>query len=171
MRSLLIAILCLALHVPSLLVGESPETGPTAGRVGASLPTAKSPSAAPQGQQPTSVRPNSMASPPHRSYEREARPRRHRHISKGEVAFMAGIAGTSMGIGAIAAGGTGLAIGAIAGGWEHTLGTGFGIGCASRCQPPFWGCEFSPDVQGTRHIVRITPACTLHTCGSAHSSP
>ncbi len=35
---------------------------------------------------------------------------------KPEVIFMAGIAGTSMGIGALAAGGTGLAIGAIVGG-------------------------------------------------------
>jgi len=32
--------------------------------------------------------------------------------------MMAAVAGTSMGIGAIAAGGTGLAIGAIVGGWS-----------------------------------------------------
>jgi hypothetical protein len=60
---------------------------------------------------------------PARSYEREARPRRRsRHISKGEVIFMAGIAGTSMGIGALAGGGTGLAIGAIVGGWGAYAG-------------------------------------------------
>jgi uncharacterized membrane protein len=38
------------------------------------------------------------------------------------MVFMGAIAGTSMGIGAIAAGGTGLAIGAIVGGWGAYTG-------------------------------------------------
>ena len=80
-----------------------------------------SPAAAPQPQQPTSVRPDSTTQT--RSYEREVHSRRRsRHISKGEVIFMAGIAGTSMGIGALAGGGTGLAIGAIVGGWGAYAG-------------------------------------------------
>ncbi len=52
-----------------------------------------------------------------RSYARETRRNHRHHITKGEIAFMAGIAGTSMGIGVLAGGGTGLAIGAIVGGW------------------------------------------------------
>ena len=56
-----------------------------------------------------------------RSYARETHQRRH-HISKGEIAFMAAIAGTSMGIGALAGGGGGLAIGAIVGGWGAYAG-------------------------------------------------
>ena len=51
-----------------------------------------------------------------RSNYQEAGTRRH-HISRGEVFMMAAVAGTSMGIGAIAGGGTGLAIGALVGGW------------------------------------------------------
>ena len=51
-----------------------------------------------------------------RSYERETG-RRHHGISKKEVIFLSAIAGTSMGIGAIAAGAHGLAIGTIVGGW------------------------------------------------------
>lgn len=57
-----------------------------------------------------------------RSYARETHQKRHRRITKGEIAFMAGIAGTSMGIGALAGGGTGLAIGAIVGGWGAYVG-------------------------------------------------
>jgi hypothetical protein len=51
-----------------------------------------------------------------RSYERETG-RRHHSISKKELIFLGAIAGTSMGIGAIAAGAHGLAIGTIVGGW------------------------------------------------------
>ena len=57
-----------------------------------------------------------------RSYARETRSHRHHRITKGEIAFMAAIAGTSMGIGALAGGGRGLAIGAIVGGWGAYLG-------------------------------------------------
>lgn len=51
-----------------------------------------------------------------RSYERETRVRHH-HITKQEVIFLAAVAGTPMGIGAIAGGARGLAIGSIVGGW------------------------------------------------------
>ena len=57
-----------------------------------------------------------------RSYGRESRSHHHHHITKGEIAFMAAIAGTSMGIGALAGGGRGLAIGAIVGGWGAYAG-------------------------------------------------
>lgn len=57
-----------------------------------------------------------------RSYEREALPRRHSSISRNEAIFMVAIAGTSMGIGAIAAGGKGLAIGTLVGGWGAFMG-------------------------------------------------
>lgn len=56
------------------------------------------------------------------SYERETRTRRHPRISKQEVAFMVAIAGTSMGIGALAGGAKGLAIGSIVGGWGAYAG-------------------------------------------------
>lgn len=56
-----------------------------------------------------------------RSYERETG-RRHHGISKKEVIFLGAIAGTSMGIGAIAAGAHGLAIGTIVGGWGAFAG-------------------------------------------------
>lgn len=52
-----------------------------------------------------------------RSYERETNSRRRSRISKQEVAFMKAIAGTCMGVGAIAGGAKGLAIGSIVGGW------------------------------------------------------
>jgi outer membrane lipoprotein SlyB len=76
--------------------------------------------AAAQDQQPAGVSPASTTG--RRSYEREVHPRRHRRVSKKEWAFMGAIAGTSMGIGAIAGGGTGLAIGAIVGGWGAYVG-------------------------------------------------
>ena len=71
-------------------------------------------------QEPQIVRPQSPTR--RRSYERETRRHRHSGISKKEVAFMAAIAGTSMGIGALAGGAKGLAIGAIVGGWGAYAG-------------------------------------------------
>lgn len=71
-------------------------------------------------QTPTSERPQSTSR--RRSYERETHPRRRSGISKKEVAVLAGIAGTSMGIGALAGGAKGLAIGAIVGGWGAYAG-------------------------------------------------
>lgn len=119
-RSILIVTLCLTLLVPSLLGADGPDAGPAAKKPASSLTASNTPAAAPQDQQPTTVRPNSTAQ--QRSYEREVRPRHRRHISKGEIVFMAGIAGTSMGIGALAGGGAGLAIGAIVGGWGAYVG-------------------------------------------------
>ena len=104
-RSILIGTLCLALLGSTVLVIEGPQV----------TMAANSPASAPQDQQPTSVRPGSTEQS--RSYAREVHSRRKHRISKGEVIFMAGVAGTSMGIGAIAGGGMGLAIGAIVGGW------------------------------------------------------
>jgi hypothetical protein len=57
-----------------------------------------------------------------RSYQHETNNRRRHHISKGEIALMAAIAGTSMGIGALAGGAKGLAVGAIVGGWGAYAG-------------------------------------------------
>ena len=118
-RNLLIGTLCLMLLAPALLVAVEPD-GVPAKSPASSMSASNSPAAAPQDQQPATVRPNSTTE--QRSYEREVRPRHRRHISKGEVIFMAGIAGTSMGIGALAGGGTGLAIGAIVGGWGAYAG-------------------------------------------------
>ena len=117
---LLIGTLCLTLIAPSLLTAQGPDAGPAGKKPGSSLVASSTPAGAPQGQQPSNVRPNST--PQQRSYEREVYPRHRRHISKGEVVFMAGIAGTSMGIGALAGGGTGLAVGAIVGGWGAYAG-------------------------------------------------
>ena len=72
----------------------------------------------PQTSQPTYRQ--SRAS--RRSYARETRRNHRHHITKGEIAFMAGIAGTSMGIGALAGGARGLAIGSIVGGWGAYVG-------------------------------------------------
>jgi hypothetical protein len=119
-RRLLASMLCLMLIPLAIPVAAGQAAAPRpklAAAVTRPVPSA----ATPQTQQPTSVRP--MSTTQRRSYEREVRPRRHsRHISKGEIIFMAGIAGTSMGIGALAGGGTGLAIGAIVGGWGAYAG-------------------------------------------------
>jgi hypothetical protein len=66
--------------------------------------------------QPATTRPRA-ARP---TYERE--PHRRHNISKQEVLFLGAIAGTSMGIGALAGGAKGLAIGSIVGGWGAYLG-------------------------------------------------
>jgi hypothetical protein len=120
MRGFLIGTLCVTLLIPTLLVAEGPEAGQAAIEPTSFLLAANSPTAAPQDQQPSTVRPNST--PHQQSYAHETHPHRRRHISKGEIIFMAGIAGTSMGIGAIAGGGVGLAIGAIVGGWGAYAG-------------------------------------------------
>lgn len=57
-----------------------------------------------------------------RSYEREVGRRHSSAMSKKEMLFLAGVAGTSMGIGAIAGGAKGLAIGSIVGGWGAYAG-------------------------------------------------
>jgi hypothetical protein len=81
------------------------------------------PQIAQANQTPQAARPQSKRA--QRSYERETKPRHHSRISKKEVAFMAAIAGTSMGIGALAGGAKGLAIGSIVGGWGAYVGHRF----------------------------------------------
>jgi hypothetical protein len=123
-RRLLIGMLCLTLVTPAMLVAEGESGTSTARNTERALQQPNPPASAPQDQQPSSVRPN--ATPQQRSYEREVHARRrHSHISRGEVVFMGAIAGTSMGIGAIAGGGAGLAIGALVGGWGAYAGHRF----------------------------------------------
>jgi hypothetical protein len=64
-----------------------------------------------------SYSPQYQSPPRPRPYRRETRRRRHSRISKEEVVVMTAVAGSSMGIGALAGGGIGLAVGAIVGGW------------------------------------------------------
>ena len=110
-------MLACSLILPELLLAQQAATRTVAQNQPAAASSQQS--SDPGGQTPETVRPQSRAQ--QRSYQREVKPR-HRSISKGEVAFMAGIAGTSMGIGAIAGGGVGLAIGAIVGGWGAYVG-------------------------------------------------
>lgn len=114
------AFLIMTMFVPGFMPAQTetrPVTAAKAQPAAAPPPAAQNTATQPRESvrpQPTSQR---------RSYERETRGRRHRSgISKKEVAFMAAIAGTSMGIGALAAGGTGVAIGAIVGGWGAYAG-------------------------------------------------
>ena len=122
LRKLYTVILACILVLPEAVLAQQTTTRPAAQNYPAASPAASSPQSSAQSQPAQSVRPQSTAQ--RQSYEREVRPRRRRStkISKGEIAFMAGIAGTSMGIGAIAAGGEGLAIGAIVGGWGAYVG-------------------------------------------------
>jgi hypothetical protein len=115
-RKFLTSSLCLALlSSPLLAATEGGET--SAKNSAAVVKTAQRPDATPQNQTSTSTtsttRPTSSTS---RSYARETH-RRHPGVSRNEAIFMGAVAGTSMGIGAIAGGGVGLAIGAIVGGW------------------------------------------------------
>lgn len=111
MRKVFAAVLVLSLFRPGASRAEASATARTA----AQNASAAQNSSGPQGQQ--SVRPQRARQ---RSYQRETRPR-HR-ISKQEWLFLGAIAGTSMGIGAIAAGGKGVAIGALVGGWGAYAG-------------------------------------------------
>jgi len=121
LRKFYSATLACILILPEVLLAQQTTTHAAALKYSAAPTTASSAQSSAQGQTPQSVRPQS--SKQRRSYEREVRPRhRSTRISKGEMAFMAGIAGTSMGIGAIAGGGVGLAIGAIVGGWGAYVG-------------------------------------------------
>jgi hypothetical protein len=116
MRRFLGVFLAVSLLLPEFLPAQNDTSQPATNN-------SASPNPAPANAQATptqSVRPQSRSR--RHSYERETRQRRHSRISKKEVAFMAAIAGTSMGIGAIAGGGEGLAIGAIVGGWGAYAG-------------------------------------------------
>ena len=117
MRKLFACVLLLSLVFPgAVLAQEAGRTSLVTDTHPRANQTASAPASAVQTpQQSESVRPNSRAR--QRSYEKETRTRRRSHISKNEKIFLVAVAGTSMGIGALAAGGTGLAIGAIVGGW------------------------------------------------------
>lgn len=107
-RKAMASVLAAALLLPAISVARPQADSGTPS--GSSATAASSP----QYRNRTTVLRRSRAV--RRSSYQEAGPRRH-HVSKGEVAMMAAVAGTSMGIGAIAGGGTGLAIGALVGGW------------------------------------------------------
>jgi hypothetical protein len=110
MKRLLTWILTLSLLLSVAALGATP-TGPSAGSsVAASAPPQNSTSS----EQPKSERPQ-PSTRQQRSYQRETR--NHSRISKKEWLFLGAVAGTSMSIGAIAAGGKGLAIGTLVGGW------------------------------------------------------
>ncbi len=114
MKQKLISVaLAVAMAMPGLLWAQSQTR-----QVASARPQAAAPPAAVQSDnssQTQSARPQPRAR--RRSYERETHTRRHSGISKEEKVFLVAVAGSSMGIGAIAGGGTGLAIGAIVGGW------------------------------------------------------
>jgi hypothetical protein len=117
MRRVLSTVLLLCLVFPGAVLAQEANQAPQTktSDPGAYQAASAPASAANSPRQSDSVRPNSRAQ--RRSYERETRTRRHSGISKNEKIFMVAVAGTSMGIGALAGGGTGLAIGAIVGGW------------------------------------------------------
>ena len=119
-KKLFAMTLALVLVMPEALLAAQKGIPRVAAANPPATPAASSPQSSSASQTPQSVRPQSTSQ--RHSYQREVKPRRRSGISKGEVAFMAGIAGTSMGIGAIAGGGTGLAVGAIIGGWGAYVG-------------------------------------------------
>ncbi len=112
------AILTLALLVPELVMAQG--TGPVT--TVRPQPPASTSTVAQTTESPQSVRPQPQSQrrsyQQRRSYERETRGRRRRGISKEEKIFLVAVAGSSMGIGALAGGPEGLAIGAIVGGWS-----------------------------------------------------
>jgi hypothetical protein len=118
-RRLFATILILGLVLPDGLwaqgqIREAAQANPPA------VAKAAPPPAAPAAQQvvtPQTTRPQANAAR-RRSYEREVHGRRHSRISKKEWVLLGALAGSSMGIGALAGGAHGLAIGAIVGGWS-----------------------------------------------------
>lgn len=114
-KRILIAILTLGLVMPEIFVAQQ---RPAQAVNPSNPPAAAQPSApAAQDQPPQTERPQPQTTAQRRSYERETRARHHRRISKQEWIFLGAVAGTSMGVGALAGGAHGLAIGAIVGGW------------------------------------------------------
>lgn len=110
----------MTLLVPGFLLAQA-GTGPVTAANAQPAPPAPPPAQNTAAQPRESVRPQPASR--QRSYERETRGRRrHGGISKKEVVFMAAIAGTSMGFGALTAGAKGVAIGVIVGGWGAYAG-------------------------------------------------
>ncbi len=122
-RKLLVTILAASLLLPGAFwAGQN--TRQTASANSPASPSASgAQQASAQAQQPQTAPARPQAR--RRSYERETNGRQRSGISKKEKVFLAAIAGTSMGIGAIAGGGKGLAIGAIVGGWAAYAGHRF----------------------------------------------
>ncbi len=115
-RKLFAVILTLGLILPELILAQQKPAKTI--QPNADPPAAAQPSQpAAQTETPQPVRPQAPTTAQRRSYEREVHGRRHHGISKKEWIFLGAVAGTSMGIGALAGGAHGLAIGAIVGGW------------------------------------------------------
>jgi hypothetical protein len=114
-KKILIAILTFGLVIPAFVIAQQRSTQ----AVNPSNAPAVAQPSAPAGQDQTAQteRPQPQTSAQRRSYERETHTRRHHGISKKEWVFLGAVAGTSMGVGALAGGAHGLAIGAIVGGW------------------------------------------------------
>lgn len=113
-RKFLIAVLTLGLVIPAFVIAQQrPADAVKNSPLAAAQPSAP----ASQPQEPQTERPQPLTRAERRSYERETHPHRHHRISKKEWVFLGAVAGTSMGVGAIAGGAHGLAIGAIVGGW------------------------------------------------------
>lgn len=108
-KRVLALILTLSLLAPVAYLAADPKA-PSSASSAASAP----PQTSASSPQPQTERPQPRAR--QRSYQRETRGR-HTGISKKEWLFLGAVAGTSMGIGALAAGGKGVAIGALVGGW------------------------------------------------------
>jgi hypothetical protein len=115
-RKLFAVILTLGLVLPELILAQQKPAN-QAIQPYQDPPAAAQPAPpAAQAETPQTERPQPTAAQ-RRSYEREVHGRRRHHISKKEWIFLGAVAGTSMGIGALAGGAHGLAIGAIVGGW------------------------------------------------------
>jgi hypothetical protein len=111
-RKLTALLTCLALMTPGFLpIGRQSQQA-----LAQTTPTGTNPSQEVNQSQPVPQRRYYQSSGERRSYQRETRTRHH-CITKQEVIFLAAVAGTPMGIGAIAGGAQGLAIGSIVGGW------------------------------------------------------
>ncbi len=111
MQKILAAVLALSLIAPELVLAQTKAvTQPQPAQFSANAAAPQAPS----GEQAQTTRPRSKRS--QRSYEREVK-RRHLGMTKQQWLFLGAVAGTSMGIGALAGGARGLAIGAIVGGW------------------------------------------------------
>jgi len=121
MKNLLVWILALSFAAPQVSWAQQDKaSSPRASQATLTVPRS---SQAESGKPGTDPAAQSETRAHARSYQRETRARSHRSgISKKEVVFLGAIAGTSMGIGALAAGGEGVAIGAIAGGWGAYVG-------------------------------------------------
>jgi hypothetical protein len=120
LKKLFTATSALRLILPGVMLAQQATTAVAAANPPAAAAPARPPQSSGESRNPQSTRPQSTA--PRRSYHGEAKRRRRRRISKGDVAFMASIAGTSMAVGAIAGGPIGLAVGTIVGGWGAYVG-------------------------------------------------